>query len=291
MEADSAPDLPLGFASLPVLLAFGALCLLLIVSPVQLSGFWVVDNDYVPQALLLGIAACVCLALALAPKVRGLNATLFTPKSIGFWLALFFGWSCLSLATSVYHHDSLLEISRLAVALIWFPIAHRLLSSRDQSTSMRRATWLMGAITAGAVLVSLIALYSYTQEPTRQFATFYNPNLFANYNAMTLPLCLAWALLLRRSTNPLWWLVGGVAFILILGGLLVSYSKGGLLAAFIGLLVFTVAIAVARGQALRKVLWARRQWAAIGALLFIFGGGALFGKTVLPRLQAARSSD
>lgn len=159
--------------------------------------------------------------------------------------------------------------------------------------------WLVGAIVVGAVVVSLVALNSYRQEATRQFATFFNPNLFANYCAMALPLALSWMLLLRREATsrvlrmPLTLAigVGFIGFILIIGGLLVSYSKGGLLSSFVGLLVFVVALVAARGALLKEAMRAHRKMAVVGGLVFVLVTGALFGKTVLPRLQAARTSD
>ena len=285
--------MPFGFSSLPPLIAFGVLCLLLVLSPVQLSGFWVVDNDYGPQALLLGVAACVCLALALSPEIQSPKSKLQSPKSAAFWLIAFFGWSCLSLTTSAYRHDSLLELSRLAAALIWFFIARRLLASSDQSTLRQRTLWLLGTIVLGATIVSLVALNSYRQEATRQFSTFFNPNLFANYCAMALPIALAWTLLLRRESHSkvlsIALGIGLVSFTLIVGGLLVSYSKGGLLSSLAGLVIFAIALIAARGSVLQEVLRAHRKMTIVGGLFFVLVAGALFGKTVLPRLQAARA--
>jgi O-antigen ligase len=243
--------------------------------------------------MLLGVNAVACLLMAIArSEVRRPNS------KIGWGLLAFLGWSGISLATSVYRHDSLIELSRLAACFLWFWMARRLLMTPDESTLRARLVWLGGAIVAGAVLVCSIALVSYLQEPTRQFSVFINPNLFANYCAVALPLSLAWTLEFWRSARdgivrvpaaPAL-VVGLIASLLILAGLLVTYSKGGLLSALLGGLVFAMAVMRARASSISKVLRTRRKVVAASAILLALLGGGLFAKTVLPRLMQARGT-
>src|SRR5207244_1581836 len=79
---------------LPERLAFGALCLLLALSPYGLSGFWPSTYDYLPQALFLSVTACVCLLLAISgPSIRTPQSPFRTPV-VGL-LAAFFAWCAL----------------------------------------------------------------------------------------------------------------------------------------------------------------------------------------------------
>ncbi len=286
--------LSLGFETTPQLLAFGVLCLVLLLAPANLSGFWPSDYEYLPQSLLLGGAAVACLVLALS------QFEVQSPKSkVGWLLLAFFGWSCLSLATTVYRHDSLIELSRVGGCLIWFWIARQLLATSDEGTLRARLLVLGGAVIIGAVWICLVALNSYRLQPTRQFSTFYNPNLFANYCALVIPLALAWTLECWRNARdgrlrlspaiPL--VVGTLSTFIVLAGLLVSGSKGGLLSLFLGLLVFAIAIWRARSATLLQSLRTHRTAFAVAAILIAVVGGALFMKTVAPRLASARGAE
>src|SRR5690606_23500912 len=161
-----------------------------------------------------------------------------------------------------------------------------------------RATWLIAAAIAGGVLVCVPAILDFfaTRNP-RQFATFYNPNLFANYCAMALPLAAGGVLLLRQrawendaSLAPI--VVVGIAVIAITAlGLIVTSSKGGFLAALCGLLVFAVAVLRAKGERAKAALREKKAIVAVVAILVLVVGGVLFSQTILPRLTSNLEND
>ncbi len=269
-----------GFDSLPTLLAFGALLALLGFGPASLSGFWPSTYDFWPQALFLLLGAVGALCLALSPHARArFEATA--------WLLLaFLGWNLISVATSSYRHDSWLEVARIGGALAVFFAVRALWTPQ-------RALWILGAWAVGMAWVCLPALLDFVQtRNSRQFGPFYNPNLFANALAMTLPVAAILPILVRRKVNNSLLVVGSCAPFLICGaGLLVTASKGGFLAALVALLCTSLVIGRAKWAEIGT--FARRNRAAVGisalalALLFAF----LAAKTIVPRLQQARGAE
>lgn len=282
--ARAAPQpLPLGFASIFGLLAHFSLCGVAFISPYLFSGFWPSSYEYWPQALFLALTATTCVLLALEPrpkfKVQRSKTEVF--------LALFLAWCILSVFVTVYLHDSLLELARVAGVVAWFFIARALLG--DEENFARRALWLLASIIAGGAFICVPAILDFlkTHNP-RQFGTFYNPNLFANYGAMALPLAAAGVLAWWRSesSSAKFKTAAGVVGLLIVAlGLIVTSSKGGFIAALCAMIVFTLAVFRAKGEHLRGVLRARRGVFLAAALVMLLGGGVLFTKTILPRLS------
>ncbi|MCG9896251.1 MAG: O-antigen ligase family protein, partial [Fimbriimonadaceae bacterium] len=130
---------------------------------------------------------------------------------------------------------------------------------------------IVGAAVAGAGIVGLRGLFEYLSirsvEPTyRIFAGWSNPNAVAGLYLACLPAALALSVSDRRSAR----IVGLIAGPMCLCGLLLTQSKGGLLAGVIGLVAFAVVAAI----------WLRPKlptWGAWAALLAL--GGGLFGFT------------
>ncbi|HVF09716.1 MAG TPA: O-antigen ligase family protein [Abditibacteriaceae bacterium] len=281
--------------ALPLRLTFVVACLLLLLAPRVLSGFWPSTYDYQPQATFLAGTACVCLLMALRPRPpRNSRRT----DSVAALLILCFGWMCLSVATGVYLHDALLEITRVGASIVWFFIIRALIKEREEATA-RHYFYIMAAITGGAVLVSVPAISDFIQTKNpRQFSAFYNPNLFANYGAMALPLALAWGLDIFRvkpknNALPKSLLVAMAVLsaLIIALGLLVTSSKGGALALLAGVLMFLLALWRAQGRRLKEAMRARRTVVAVVALVLIIAGSAVASRTVLPRLQQLQGSD
>ena len=283
---------PLGFLSLMGLLGFGALCSLLLIAPFLFSGFpaAAVSVDagaaYVPPMMFMAATVTGCLLLALSGE--------HAARSRLFWIALAFGlWCGLSFFVAVYKHDAALEIARIFACLAWFFTARTLLYSSDRDDAEQRRFWLLVAIVGGAVVVGGIALFhpvnGFFKDPNfRQFSTFFNPNLLANYCAMALPFVLA-LLFSRRGFLVLFLLFA--AALIIFGALAATRSKGGLLALMVALLVFAVAAIKARGPMIKQALQSHRKVALIAALLVLVFGGALVQRTVVPRLMAANSGE
>jgi O-antigen ligase len=297
-QATEERPLPLGFASLLDFLAFGILCLLLVIAPFLLSGFWPVTYDWQPQVTFLGLTACAALLLALRPLIAG-NEVLVSPQSrLANWLILaFLGWCALALTTAVYRHDAVLELARIAGCVAWFFLARALLGSENAGMTRARLQATLAAVALGALLVCGLALANFANtRDVRQFSTFYNPNLFANYTAMALPPGIAWTLQLWRSTrrnasSGVLPILAALIVCVIGAGLIVTSSKGGFLSALSGLAVFALCAWRARGPQIGVLLKAHRRAALAVAVLVMVGGGALSYKTVLPRLRAARTTD
>lgn len=269
-----------GFSSLPTLGAFGALLALLSFGPAYLSGFWPATYDFWPQTIFLLLSAVAALLLALSPDAKPhFEATA--------WLLLAFGiWNLLGVASSVYRHDAWLELARIGGALTVFFAVRALWNPQ-------RALWILGAWVLGMAWSCLPSLADFfqTRNP-RQFGPFFNPNLFANALAMTLPIAAIFPIVVRRKWDNSLVVALSYAPFLICGlGLLVTSSKGGFLAALMAMLV--TSFLVWRAKRSEIASFARRHRAVLGvstlvfALLFAF----LSAKTILPRLQQARGAD
>lgn len=276
---------PLGFESWAGVGAFGLFALILLIAPYLFSGFWPTTYQYWQNSLFLALAACVSVLLALEPTTQAAP-----PRSrLALALLLFFAWCAISVGGTVYLHDSVLELARVGGIIACFFFARSLLYSPSHAPS--RLAWLLGAAILGGALICLPAIYGFaTTRVTRQFSAFFNPNLFANYSAMLLPLTAGALLLFRRQGKQA--VVGGaiVLFILFLG-LFVTSSKGGLLAALCGGLVLVIAVVRAKGERVGVALRNRMPVVATIALLVILVGGALFSQTILPRLSTNLEND
>lgn len=251
------------------------------------------------------------------PKASFLSAISWPTRC----LMAFFAWCVLSFAASVYQHDALLELARLLTAAAWFLVLRELLkfrASHDENTDSNRvldiensaanaariscdwrAVFVLLAATLGLVAVCIPALVNFfnTRDP-RQFGTFFNPNLFANASAMTLPLSFgatlgAWRLARRKSAALTVFVLfcGAILSLLVFGGLAVTSSKGGFLAALAALFVFVVGLWRAQNVTIGRIWRANRVLVSLSLLLVLGVGGALAAKTVLPRLAQARGGD
>ncbi len=276
---------PLGFESWAGVGAFGLFAILLLIAPYLLSGFWPATYEYWQNSLFLALAACVSVLLALEPTTQ-----VAPPRSrLALLLLLFFAWCVVSVGTTVYLHDSVLELARVGGVIACFFFARSLLHSSSHAAS--RLKWLLMAAIIGGALICLPAIQGFiTTRNPRQFSAFYNPNLFANYSAMLLPLTAGALLLFRRHGKQA--VVGAaiVLFILFLG-LFFTSSKGGLLAAMCGGLVLAIAVVRAKGERVGAALRDRIPVVIAIVLLVILVGGVLFSQTILPRLSSNLESD
>ena len=164
-----------------------------------------------------------------------------------------------------------------------------------------RALWVAAALVAGGVGQALLGLYQFYFQVgpdwfvlfdryMRAYGSFGQPNPFAGYLGLTLPVALSmslWALgeWWRQDGErqaALWW--GGyfgVATLMIAAGLLASWSRGAWVGAAAGLLVVV---------ALRS----RRTAAAVGVLLVAGLFAGLFGSfrpDLVPAPLASRVAD
>ena len=292
-------SLPLGFASGVALGAFVVLCALLVFAPVFLSSFWPTTYDYAAQSLFSGVTACACVLMALRPR----EESEFRRTPILLCVAAFFGWQILSAVTTVYLHDTLLEIARVGTCVAWFCIARAVLRDNLDNEKVRlysgvlslRLICVLGAVLVGALWETAPPVWDFLRNRhLGQMGTFYNTNLFANFCALSLPLALALATQCARWKNNLYARATVVLCLLlalmIVLGVAASVSKGGFFATLIGLVVFAICLWRAQRQRITQWIRAHRVSVAIFATLFLIGGGAVVSKTVLPRLQQAGGS-
>lgn len=274
----AAPQIESG--SLFCLLAFGALLGLLLLAPQTLSGFWPTTHDFWPQAIWLLLSAGATLLLALSPSARprfDLTASV---------LLAFLGWNALSLLTASYRHDAYLEMARLFGAFLPF-FALRALWGEGRAMGVAFA-WILGMSWS---CWPALADFAQTHYP-RQAGPFFNTNLFANALAMTLPLALIAPFLVARLTSHRVLRALAVSpFLICAFGLVVTSSKGGFLAALIGLGVAGALILRAKSTQVRVFVRRYRAILALASLFFLLVFGALAAKTIVPRLQSARGSD
>ena len=268
-------------------MAFASLLLICAVAPWELSGFWPVTRDYFPQSVALCAAAFAALMLALSPQTSKAKLS-----PLARCIIAFFACNCFSFVTAVYQHDAILELARLAGVLAWFFIARRLLILPEDERVFARATLIVMALIIGALSVCGLAIVEFLRTRANQPSTFYNANLFANYAALSLPLCVCFAFALRRFLPSNLALGIGVLVTMICGGgALISGSKGGFLAAFIGVIVCVIAIWRARSAQLKIAARRHGKVLGLGTVVLLSVGGALFVKTVGPRLQRAGGSE
>jgi O-antigen ligase len=269
----------LGFHSLPALLSFGALLLLLATCPSFLSGFTPSTYDYWPQALFLLLGAGGALLLALAPDAKPrFDAT-------ALLLLAFLGWNALAMLTTVYRHDSWIELSRLFGALLTF-FAVRALWKPE------RSAWIVGAWVLGMTWCNAPLVLDFIRTRSAgQTGPFYNQNLLANALAMTLPVALVFPVLIRRKTPA-----GGVVVLACLPlvicglGLLITSSKGGFLAALVALSITVALVWRAKTTAIRTLVGRNRAIFLGGGVVTVVLFGLIAAKTVVPRLQMARGA-
>ncbi|MEO6907226.1 MAG: O-antigen ligase family protein, partial [Abditibacteriaceae bacterium] len=221
------------------------------------------------------------------------------PKSdVDFFLAVFLGWFAISLVMGVYRHDAILETARVGGVLCWYFLAREWFKKLPPEKFVSSVLLLIGCISVGGLVVVIPALMNFFQTHNpRQFGTFYNPNLLANFCAIAVPLTVGGALYAKQLSGKftvagkvLSFLLG-VAALLTFGGLIVTSSKGGMLALLLAAVVFVVAMMHARGKEITNSLLQRKVLLVPILIIILIGGGVLLSQTLLPRIQTSLHDD
>ncbi len=170
----------------------------------------------------------------------------------------------------------------MAVDLLWAP------APTTGGDVTRPARWLVTAILAGASLQALLGLYQFVFQVgppafqilgrfLRAYGTFRQPNPYAGYLGLVLPLALSlfyWSLgqVQRRNVRTAWfYLLGsGVATALIAAGAVASWSRGAWLGILAGVLVVTTLRS-------RRTFLMSLAAAGILALILLLNGGLSTG--------------
>jgi hypothetical protein len=213
------------------------------------------------------VLALVC-AAALADAVRRLRLGRNLPSRgllrFGALAGSFLALAAVSTAWSV---SPRLTFERAGSLALLFALAAALASSTAGDLPAR--VRLFQGLAAGAIAVGILGLpvlavdYDAAVENVQSWryrGFTENPNTIAILAGATLPIIVSLAIRSRSRRRQLTWLAGGL---LMLGSIIASESRGGLLAACAGTLVVT-AIGV-EGR--------RQRIAAMAALLAVFAGG------------------
>jgi len=290
------------FSVSPMTVSFVFGCFLALLIPYYASGFWPATLDLLagaalaPQALFLGMTALLCLFVGMAGRVADEEKA---PKSdVDFFLAVFLGWYAISLVLGVYRHDAILETARAGGVLCWYFLAREWFKKLPSEKFVSSVLLLVSCIAVGGLVVVIPALVNFFQTHNpRQFGTFYNPNLLANFCAIAVPLTAGGALYAKQLSGKFMTVgkvlsfVLGIAALLIFGGLIVTSSKGGMLALLLAAVVFVVALVRARGKEFTQSLAQRKVLLLPVLIIVLIGGGLLLSQTLLPRIETSLHDD
>ncbi len=172
-----------------------------------------------------------------------------------------------------------LTFERAGTIGILFLLGAALATSTAEDTAAR--VRLFQGLAAGAVAVGLLgvgvlvfdydasAIQSTSTSPWRYRGFTENPNTIAILAGASLPILAALAIRATARRRQAGWLAGSLVLV---GSIVASESRGGLLAACAGTLVVTVF----------GVRGLRRQLVAVTALVLVFGGGLALRQAVQP---------
>lgn len=288
------------FSPIAVTVSRVLLLALMALAPVTLGRF----QPWETLALLLTVSASVFLWVAVARRRLHL---LQSPADYLLWASLLL--CVLACGRSVSLYESLLALALMLSGLLVYALTREALSE----DFWRRLGWY--CLVAGAAAAGLWGLREYLaqahlagQTNWRAFGSFYNPNCLGGYLALLLPVPIALALGAQTRSQtpapptastgkrkrqpepepepePRYPEIIFASATLILGlGLLVTGSKGGLLAALVGVLLFAL-LGAGRETRMGRLL----RWAGLGVVL-VAVLAALFFPPVHNRLATAFSS-
>ncbi len=192
-------------------------------------------------ALLVFVAA-ILFFIGQVDRPQGTGGGLVDYALVGVLLL-----ALVSTAQTVYLHASLLALGQLYSYFMVFWLARSLLGAAP----WRRAG--MAAVVVGGTVAAVWGLREYTrtvavagQVTWRIYGPFFNPNLLAGYLLLALPVAVAVIWWQRRDTGaktrPLGTIGAAFAVLLMAAALLLTGSKGGMIAAVpvIMVLAFTL---------------------------------------------------
>jgi len=173
------------------------------------------------------------------------NRLLFPP--VGICLLLFLAYALFHYSQADVEYTARREVLRLLVYALLFSVAMNNLHKSEWTQLALYVLVFTGVAIAVYGIVQVIAELDHVwhfarpkQYGGRGSGTFINPNHFAGFLGMLLPLCVA-SVLTGRISQPMRILLGYSA-LLLMGGVAVSMSRGGwvstsvILAAVIGIL-------------------------------------------------------
>lgn len=235
--------------------------------------------------LLMGIAGC----LTLLPWIKrwiGLEQEEEPGLPIRLSIAVFAfiiltALSYLTSETGNYGLDDVLRTAALGLVLIWV-VGH---AKRDSivKTCQTRADAILLTIGCAALLLCAIGIAVYILQPVNRFVgTFTDPRFHTDYwpNACAEFLLLAWPIVVIRMRHRLRSMV--VPLSLVLGCLLLTYSRGALLA-------FGLQCVILLGLYARSSLEKGVHWKSYRLPVFRVGLIFIFSLTVFTSVNVLRS--
>jgi O-antigen ligase len=264
--------LAVGVACAVALLRTPALLLSVLAASVFLDA---VDVGVPLSRALAPLALVVVIAVAAARRPAPAPAPLR-------WTAAYAGWALASAAWTISTGATGFQVLSLAIALVYMAaFAVLIASERD----LRRC---LEAFVFTAVVVAVIAILAFVghvpslTQGGRAFGLSGDPNFFAMYQVMAIPLALA--LLAEAGGSRRRLLYAGIAVLVL--SIFASASRGGLLS--LGAIAALMLLAPAR-----SLFDSHRQKLAILAALVVagFGAVAVTGSAVTSRVESLNSAD
>ncbi|MGH9475587.1 MAG: O-antigen ligase family protein [Terriglobales bacterium] len=198
------------------------------------------------EKIVGGLAALALLGAVLANRLRA-------TRELKLLLA-FLGLLCLSVPFSVWRGGSMTQVEGFAKCIL---ILVATLCTVDSLARLRRVLFIP---TLAMLFMAFMAL-SHPRHGDRMFgigSMFNDPNYFALYLCMILPLCIYFGLTARSTLRKLFWSAGAILALL---AIVSTFSRGGFLA-----LVATV---------LALAIMFRGKMRALIVFLIVAGGLAL----------------
>jgi len=185
------------------------------------------------------------------------NRLLFPP--VGWCLLLFLGYALFHYVQADVEYTARREVLRLLVYALLFFVALNNLHKSEWTQITLYVLVFTGTAIAIYGIVQVIAglehVWHFTrpeQYKGRGSGTFINPNHFAGFLGMLLPLCLA-SVLTGRISQPMRILLGYSA-LLLLGGVAVSMSRGGWVSTSLALAAIVTVLGWRKQFRLRGIL-------------------------------------
>ncbi|MGQ9524721.1 MAG: O-antigen ligase family protein [Armatimonadota bacterium] len=202
--------------------------------PAGPAALWFWFRAFPPEACLTAMSLASLVVWAVSTLRRGQSHTGYRPHA-HIPAVLFCLLALASLGWTLSLHSTLHETARHAAQVLFFLLA-------VQMVGHGRSHVLAWGVVASAGLQGLLALREYAAaclagDPTwRAFGTLPNPNVLASFLLTALPVSVT---LCVRMPRPLQVLAGG-AVLVQFAGLMLTGSRGGWLAAGVGLLCWLV---------------------------------------------------
>ncbi len=213
-------------------------------------GTWLAAQDVEVAGGWFDVGLCAVAALAGLAACLGRSRRPLSPL-LGWPLALWLGWTLLTVATAADRAYALTAAARLlaCAACFWTTLLfHR---GEREAAALRMALVAAAAATFSSALGIKQWLLTVTFQSApdwRTFGTFNSPNAFAGFLVLVLP--VGATLTLAARERP-WRLLGCVSTAIVLGALALTQSKAALLA--FALSSFLLVLWIVPGSRARKL--------------------------------------